>query len=177
MREELYQLLVDVQDYFIGALEKVRPFFVMLFMIINYVLFPENSYAVAAIGLGGAVILDIITKYYALKKPYKNLLTAIRVGVIRSDTFWSGTKKKIISYLVVMILCGLSVRVAPVGMVAVVLSNIAYSVMFLRESQSCVENLIDAGHTDLDWFLVLVKRKQKTIEREIEKEDIKDGEN
>lgn len=173
MRNELYLLLIELGDYFWGAVQKVRPFFVLLLTGINYVLFPDNSYVPAAIGVYGALLLDIICKYYALSRPHGGFFKALKAGVIRSERFWSGTKKKLIDLLVVMILCGLSVRVAPVGAIAVVLSNVAYSIMFLREGQSCIENLIDAGH-DLQWLLILVKKKQKDMLNEKKEENIND---
>ena len=163
LREELYRLFVESGNYFWEALQKVKPAYVALLSIINYVLFPDNSYVPAAIGLCGALILDVVTKYYALQKPHGGFFKAIKAGTIRSERFWAGIKKKIIDLLVVMILCGLSVRVAPVGSIAVLLSNVAYSVMFLREAQSCIENLISAGHTDLEWLLIAIKRKKTEI--------------
>jgi phage-related holin len=161
--KEICLITSEVSDYFFGAIQKVKPFFVLLATGVNYVLFPDKAYIPAAIGLGGALILDILTKYYALQKPHKGLLKAIKAGTICSEKFWIGTKKKIISYLVVMILCGLSIRVAPIAALAIGFSTVAYSVMFLREAQSCIENLIAAGHEDLKWFLFILKRKQKNI--------------
>lgn len=171
----MYLLLIGLGDYFWGAVQKVKPFFVILIAGISYVLFPDDSYVPAAIGICGALILDILSKYYALSRPHGGILKSIKAGSIRSDKFWSGTKKKLIDIFVVMILCGLSVRVAPIGAVAVLLSNIAYSIMFLREAQSCIENLIEAGHDNLRWLLVLVKKKQKDIINETTKEEKKDG--
>lgn len=163
MKEEFIKIVIEMFEYLVGAVQKVKPFFVFLVTIINYVLFPDKSYIPSAIALGGALILDIITKYYALQKPYKGLMNAIKAGAICSERFWNGTKKKIISYLVVMILCGLSVRVTQIALLSTVISTVAYSIMFLREAQSCIENLIAAGHEDLSWFLLILKRKQKTI--------------
>lgn len=175
MRYEFYKLFIELGDYFWGSVLKVRPFFVLLLTGINYVLFPEDSYVPATIGVCSALILDMICKYYALSRLNGGFFKALKDGIIRSDRFWAGTKKKLIDVLVVMILCGLSYRVAPVGAIAVLLSNVAYSIMFLREAQSCIENLIDAGHDNVRWLLVLVKRKQEEILKDEKKEEKKDG--
>lgn len=44
------------------------------------------------------------------------------------------------------------------------------AMMFIRESQSCVENLIDSGH-DLQWLMVFLRKKEKKVK------DDEDGKN
>jgi hypothetical protein len=61
-----------------------------------------------------------------------------------------------------MILAGLSYRVAPLKEMGIFFATVVYAVMFLREGQSVVENLMDGG-ADLGWLLFWVKRKQKQI--------------
>lgn len=153
----------EVFEYVENAFLKVSPFLAGLWMGIAYIIFPDNTYIGAAAALGGAMALDILTKYYALAKPFKSAWKAIKAGAINSETFFRGTKKKLISFLVLMILCGLSVRVVPVEGIAIWLGTFVYSVMFLRECQSAIENLIQAGHEDLSWLLPLLKRKEKDI--------------
>jgi hypothetical protein len=153
----------EILEYLGKVCSGMKPFLALLWSVISYILFPSDAYYTAAIGLGGAMILDILTKYYALRKPHGSIKKAIAAGSISSDNFYRGTRKKLISFLVLMILCGLSVRVAPVAGAAVFLSTLAYSVMFLREAQSCVENLLDAGHDELSWLLPVLRRRQKKI--------------
>jgi hypothetical protein len=160
---DILHVFSGFDKYLLEAYQKVSSIFTVAMVGINYVLFPDKAYIPAAIALGGAMICDILTKYYALQKTNGGLVNAIKIGVIKSAKFWEGTKKKLISTFIIMILCGLSVRVAPVASIAVLLSTVAYSIMFLRESQSCVENLIEAGHTDLTWFLFFLKKKQTTV--------------
>ncbi len=160
---DLTQILNEVVMYLQDAAAKVKPAFVILVSFLNYVLFPDAAYIPAAAALGGAMLLDIITKYYALSVKSNGIKNAIKNKEISSETLWVGSRRKIISYLVVMILCGLSVRVTMLVTVAVFLSTIAYSIMFLRESQSVIENLIDAGHTDLEWLLFWLRKKEETV--------------
>lgn len=146
-----------------GALAGANPYLALLWSGISYVLFPDKAYFSAAIALGGAMILDIITKYYALSRPHGSVRKAMKEGDISSDSFFRGTFKKLVSFLTLMTLCGLSIRVTPVAAIAVFFSTLTYAVMFLREAQSCIENLIQAGHHDLEWMLPVLKKKEESI--------------
>lgn len=173
---ELFIMFQDVLDYICGAVSKVQPFTAGVVTVINYILFPDKAYIAPAIGVAGAMIMDILTKYYALAVKNGGLWKAIKVGAIKSDSLWKGTQRKLIGYLSIMILCGLSMRMVPIAGIAVGFTTIVYSVLFLRESQSCVENLVDAGHTDFEWIIRLLKRKQKKILEEDKTEDYNDSE-
>lgn len=149
--------------YFNNAVENVQPLLAGILTIINYVLFPDEAYYPAAIGLVGAMVLDIITKYYALSYQNGGLTNAVRTKKITSRNLWDGTKRKIVETLVIMILAGLSVRVTMLTSVAVFLATIAYSIMFLKECQSIIENMIDAGHDNLSWLLFWLQRKERKV--------------
>lgn len=153
----------DLQSYISKVLESVKPIGAILLTAVNYVLFPDAAYVPAALGLGGAVVMDIITKYYALSVKHGGLRAAFVSHAINSDDFWAGTKVKLLSYLSIMVLAGLSVRVTMLERVAVFLATVAYSVMFLREAQSVLENLIDAGADWLEPLLAWTKRKQEEV--------------
>lgn len=153
----------DAFNYLLSAYKKVEGALVIIWTAINYVLFPDKAFVSAALSVAGAMIMDIITKYYALSKPYKSFWKAFKAKVINSNTFFEGTKKKLISFLVLMILCGLLVRALPFRDVAVFFGTLVYSIMFVREFQSCIENLIDAGHTELNWLISILKKKEKDL--------------
>ena len=165
--QSVIQELYEGYEYIAGAFTKVKPMLSLALSVIwsgiSYILFPNESYLTAACAVGGVMILDVITKYYALKKPYGSVYEAIKAGAIKSDSFFQGTKKKLISFLTLMILCGLSVRVVPIGGIAVFAGSIVYSVMFLRECQSCIENLIAGGNNDLEWLLPLLRKKERNL--------------
>ena len=171
--KELWEIVCDVGSYIGNAFIKVKPFLIFLWSAISYVIFPDKAYIPAALAVSGAMVLDIFTKYYALMKPHRSFIKAIKAGAISSNSFFDGTKKKLISFMVLMIMCGLSYRVAPIAGVTVFLGTIVYSVMFLRECQSCVENLIQAGHDDLRWLLLSLRRKEKNI---LDKDSSDEGE-
>lgn len=166
----------EVGAYMEKALEMTSVVLATLCTVISYILFPTDAYIPAVIALSCAVVLDIITKYYALSVTNGGLRNALQTKAISSNKLWTGTQRKLVSYLVIMVLCGLSVRVTTLTDVAVFLSTSAFSIMFLREAQSCVENLVDAGNTDLMWVSSLLKRKREEVKEEvIEKTTKKEG--
>lgn len=62
-----------------------------------------------------------------------------------------------------MILCGLSYRLTDFTIVATIFQTFCFSILFWREAQSTIENLLDAGHDDLKWMLFFIKKKKKEV--------------
>jgi len=149
-------------DYFEKMITGAKSYWAFFIALINYVLFPDKAFQTAAMAVGAAIILDIITKYMALVEEAGGLKSAIGNRTINSNRLWEGTKIKLISYLVVFILAGLSYRVTMLQEASVFLATIVYTVIFLREAQSILENLCDAG-ADLDWLLIWTKKKERQI--------------
>lgn len=166
--QELKETLSDIWIYFYKAILFAKPVWIILTSIVSYVILPDAAYVPAFIGLIGVLVLDIITKYYSVGVLNGGILNAIRLKKLTSESLWRGTKRKIISITIIMILCGLSYRVTPISSVAVVLSLLFYTIAFWREAQSVCENMIDAGHEDLRWLLLRIKKKQKEIEKDNE---------
>jgi len=164
----MQKIILNVQEF----LSSVKPMLTSLFSLFCYVTFPDQAYIPAACAVLAMMMLDIISKIYSLRRPHKSYLDAVKAGSINSRAFYDGTKKKLISFMYLMIMCGLSYRVAPVSKVTVLLGTFVYSIMFIRECESCVENLIDAG-CDLGWVLAFLKRKKKEINKDVggEKDD------
>ncbi|QRN86043.1 phage holin family protein [Clostridia bacterium] len=161
-------LLMDWTNYFEKVFSGAKPIIAVAISIINYVLFPDCAYFNAFGAVGIAIILDILTKYLALSKIGGGFRAATKCRIIDSNKLWKGTSIKLVSYLVVFILAGLSYRVTMLTQVSVFLATIIYSVIFLREAQSILENLCDAG-ADMKWLLVWTKKKEKQI---LEDDDI-----
>lgn len=181
VKEEIQEILLGVYEYILKVVDYVKPTLAFLFSVISYVLFPDDAYIPPTIGLVGLIVMDVITKYYAIARQNGGLRNAIRTRKISSDSMWKGTKKKLVSVLVVMICCGLLLRFTTfLPLIAVLMTTVCYSFMGWRELQSVAENMIDAGHDDLRWFLNLIKKKKKDflddkgvgdIESDIEQEE------
>lgn len=163
-----------MNEYLKSAFESVQPFWAVFLGAVMYVMFPEQAYLTAFCAVLGVMTLDIITKYYAIACRNGGLWKSLKTRKINSNTLWQGTSRKIFSYLIIFIMVGLSYRVSPVAGVAAFLGTVVYSVLFLRECQSILENLDDAG-SDVGWLLSIVKkRKNKILEDEGVDEDERD---
>lgn len=163
LANEIYVLAVSAFRYVMESIGKAQGVWVAFVAAVNYLIFPTEAYVPAVLALVITLVLDIITKYYALGVQNGGLRNAVKTRAVSSESLWIGTRRKILSYLVIFILSGLSVRVTMLTQVAVFLSTVAYSILFLREAQSVVENLIDAGHDDLGWLLFWLRRKQTQV--------------
>lgn len=160
-----------MSEYFEKAFDSVQPIWAVFLSAIMYVLFPETAYLKAFCAVLGAMVLDVFTKYRAIARNNGGYWKAVKTGKLNSRSMWEGTSRKIYDYLVIFIMVGLSYRVSPVGSVIVFLGTVVYAVMFLRESQSIVENLNEAGG-DWGWALrIIKKRKRKIFEEEGVEED------
>lgn len=148
--------------YFEKVISGTKPIWGTVIAVISYVMFPDKAYQTAAIAVGIVMLLDIISKYMALSHEAHGYRNAVKTRKIFSGTLWVKTKIKLISYLIIAILAGLAYRVTYLEQVGVFFGTVVYSVIFLREAQSILENLSDAG-ADVGWLIKWTKRKQKKI--------------
>jgi len=130
-------------------------------------MFPDQAYKTAAMAVGIAMLLDIITKYMALSHEAHGYRNAVKTRKIYSQTLWIKTRIKLTSYLIIAILAGLAYRVSYLSEIGIFFGTVVYSVIFLREAQSILENLADAG-ADVKWLIKWTRKKQKTILEEDE---------
>lgn len=165
MKEGMPHLIFyEVSDYIYKSWNYVSPILVFISSVVSYILLPDQAYVPPTIGLMGALILDVLSKYLAISKQNGGFWNAVRTRKISSESMWRGTYKKLISILVVMICCGLLVRFTLfLPGIASTVTTIAYGFMFYCEVQSVLENMMDAGYDDLNWFLKLIKRRQAEL--------------
>ena len=156
------------QTYLIKAMEGATPYIGAAIGMCCYVIFPEQAFKTAAGAVGAVILLDIITKYVALSHQAGGYLAAVKKRTINSNRLWEGTRIKLFSYLIVAILAGLSYRVVQLEQLSIFFATVVYSIIFLREAQSILENLCDAG-ADLKWLLIWTRKKQEQI---LESDDI-----
>lgn len=160
------EIIKYLEQSFTGA----KPFIAGVISVLTYMLFPDLAFKNALLAVVIASSLDIVTKCFAIITKEGGYFKSVRSGKLFSKTMWTGTKTKIFSYLIISILTGLSYRVIFLKEAGVIIGSFVYSVMFLREFQSNIENLIEAG-ADLGWLKNFVKKKHdKLIEDEEDKE-------
>jgi hypothetical protein len=168
--------MTQLQEYFSKVLDGSNPAIAFVLSVISYLLFPDRAFFTSIIAVGVAMLLDIVTKFWSLAKQNKGYREAVKTRAIYSKTLWDKTKVKLFSYLCIMILAGLSYRVAPLKEMGIFFATVVYAVMFLREGQSVIENLVDGG-ADLGWLLFWMRKKEKQIlETEIDEYQGSQGE-
>lgn len=156
-------------QHFINRLwADVSPVLAIIWACLCWVMFPDVAYYPAAISVAIALTLDIATKLFALAKKNGGYYKAIKNKIILSDTLWRKTNIKLVAYMVIMILAGLSARVTPLAQLGVFVATVVYAFIFVRECQSNVENLIEAGADGLKPLLFWLKKKEKNIIEENE---------
>jgi len=154
-----------MQDYIDKAISGTKPLWAFIVGVINYVLFPDKALLIAFYSVGIAIVLDIVTKYRAIGKKHGGLKNARKLGYLLSRKLWEGTKDKLFTYFIIFIFAGLSYRITDMNIfqqASLFLTSVAYLVIFLREFQSCLENLDEAG-SDVSWLLLWTKKKQQQI--------------
>lgn len=163
MKMEINTIIQEVVAYFSSAWVAINPFLKWIGASLAFVMFPTDSYVTYAKILGVMVVLDLVSKYYAISVTNGGFRNALRIGKLSSGAMWLGTRRKIVSYFVIMILVGLAYRFEILQTPVEFMATLAYSVMFFREGQSVLENMIQAGHKDLKWVLFFVKKKEEDI--------------
>lgn len=162
MRLEFNEIMGEVISYLSQAWIAVNPIIKWVGSILVYALFPTETYVTYATIVGTMVLLDLISKYYAIAKKNGGLWNAIKTGKLSSNRMWMGTRKKIVSYFLVMLMVGLSYRFEMLQAPAEFLGTLAYTVIFWREGQSIIENMMEAGYRkELSWLHIILKRKKK----------------
>lgn len=135
-------------------------------------IFPTASIKTAA----GAVLilmgLDLITKIFALAKQNGGIKKALRMHKINSNRFAKGTLDKLIIFGVMLIIGGCAYNLMLIKDIAIWFTQAVFSIMFLRDVLSIIENLNDAGVQGLGLFRKLVKSKlDEIVETDQNKEE------
>lgn len=149
-------------DYIEKAFTGLKPFIGAVIAGLCYICFPDRAYFLSLMAVLAAAGMDIVTKSYSIIVQCGGYKKAVQCKKLFSKTLWEGTRRKIISYTSIAILTGLSYRVIYLKEAGIVLGSFVYSVMFMREFQSNIENLVEAG-ADLHWLLLFAKKKNKDL--------------
>ena len=136
-------------------------------------LFPTATIATAAVAVLIIMCLDLITKLFAIAKQAGGLRKAFKTRKINSAEFAKGTLDKLIIFGVMLIISGCAYKLMIIETIAIWFTQTVFTVMFLRDVLSILENLHDSGIQGLGLFKNLVKRK---LDEYCEKEHKKVGE-
>ena len=153
----------EIQELFTKVIDTVEPIFALIWAGITWVIFPEQSFVIWCIAVWLAALLDIFTRWYAIFKNNGGIAKAVRTKAWNSDVMFEKTKTKIVAYLVIQILAGLSMRFVTIPYISNVVATVIYSFLFFREFASNIENLIEAGADFLKPLLFWVKKKESEV--------------
>lgn len=141
--------------------------------MLGFAFFPDKAHYYALMAVLGAAAIDVATKHYAIIVKHGGYRNAVRSGELFSKTLWKGAQTKIIAYLTISLLTGLSYRVIYLKEAGIALATFVYSMMFLREFESNIENLEEAG-ADLKWLRLFTRKKIKDQMKGLEDEEKRD---
>jgi phage-related holin len=117
----------------------------------------EKSILIFALAL---FILDIVTRFNAIRVQEKGLWKAFMNGKISSRAFWNGFVTKSVSYFTILVMGNLCKTTPQLGFVGTGISTIFYVGLAFYEMVSNMENLRDAGITIAIPFLNKLKKEQ-----------------
>ena len=143
--------------------ETVRPAVALCGACITWLVLPEESFIAWTAALWIAVVLDLLTRWYAIFKKSGSIRKALKTKAWNSHDMYQKTSIKIISYLVIQILAGLSMRLVDIPYISNIVATVVYSFLFFREFISNIENLIDAGADYLKPLLFWMKKKNDEV--------------
>ena len=122
-------------------------------------LFPEKQYLYGAGAVLIIMVLDLATKLFSLSRQGGGLRQSLAEKKISSRAFARGTFDKLLVFGIMMIICGCAYRLTIIDAIAVWFTQLVYTLMFLRDLLSILENLRDAGVSGLSIFQKAVKKE------------------
>lgn len=151
-------------------------FFVILgsiWGIVSCFLFPSDAVYKSTLAVIGIMVIDLITRLYALARSEKGLMNAVRNRKIRSCHFAKGTIDKLLVLGLTLVIGGFAHQLPLLEKGTSWFISTVLTVMFLRDVLSIVENLVDAGVTGLGVVKDVVQNELGTILKNVseDKED------
>jgi uncharacterized protein YacL len=157
-----------MNEFFSKVVDTVKPAVALIGAAITFLMFPEQSFAVWCAAVWIAAVLDLLTRWYVIFKKAGGIRKAFKTKAWSSREMYEKTSVKIISYLVIQILAGLSMRFVNIPYISNIVATVVYAFLFFREFTSNVENLIEAGADYLKPLLFWMKKKSDEV---LEKEE------
>lgn len=122
-------------------------------------LFPQKQYFYGAAAVLVIMVLDLCTKLFSISRQGGGVKVALVTHKISSSAFARGTTDKLLVFGIMLIICGCAYRLTVIDAIAVWFTQMVYTLMFLRDLLSILENLNDAGVGGLKIFKKAVEKK------------------
>mgnify|MGYP000866150920 FL=1 len=136
--------------------------------------FPEEQYLYGTVAVLGMMALDLITKLYTIKKQAGGWKKSIASGKISSQMFFKGTVDKLLVFGIMLIICGFAYQLTLIAQIAIWFTQVVFTLMFLRDTLSIIENLRDAGIKSLGLFEKVIRKKMSEY---VDDSDLSDDNN
>lgn len=127
----------------------------LLWAALYYLIEPDAAFLAVLI----AVLLDLFTKLISILARHGGLTKAIRNGHLSSKKAFLGTFIKLLAYFALGVLCAQVQYVANLEAASVLSKTVVYGFLFTVEAISIVENLTDAGLTELRRLSDMLRKK------------------
>ena len=114
------------------------------------ILFPEPMHLYGTLAIFSLIIVDLFTRLFALKRQSGGWSKALRKHNINSKSFAKGTINKLLVFMVLMIMSAAAYQMMIISDVAIWFTQFVFVFLFITESISILENLMDAGCTTTD---------------------------
>lgn len=122
-------------------------------------LFPEAQYLYSAVAVLIIMVLDLATKLFSLSRQAGGFKKSLAEQKISSRALARGTTDKLLVFGIMLIICGCAYRLTIISSIAVWFTQLVYTLMFLRDLLSILENLRDAGVGGLSIFQQALEKK------------------
>lgn len=126
-------------------------------------LLPTSAIATSVSAVLIIMCLDLVTKLYSLARQSGGLRKAFKSRQISSNKFAKGTLDKLVIFGAMLVINGCAYNLMMIKDIAIWFSQVVFTVMFLRDVLSILENLHDSGIQGLGLFKKLVQNKLDNI--------------
>ncbi|MDK2830095.1 MAG: Bacteriophage holin family [Clostridium butyricum] len=153
-------VFLNLKHFFERFFETFSNVFVWVVGVLAYLIgYPaQESILIFAIVL---FVMDIITKFNAIRVQNKGLCRAFINGKISSRSFWDGFITKIIGYFVILVMANLANITPQIGFAGKnIITPILYTGLAFYEVISNLENLRDANFLVAIPILKKIKKEQ-----------------
>lgn len=141
--------------------------------ITGILLFLMGKPSAALYGLGALILIDIATRLRANAIKYGGYIQATKTGKIRSKLVVQGLMSKMIAYFSLICIGNIASYIVPIPMIHQGISSVIFTILFFVESQSILENLLDAEPLNgnnrkfLNLLLLKFKKEMENVEKNI----------
>jgi len=138
-------------------------FFGACWACISDFLFPSAAMRAGAEAVLIVMVLDLLTRLFAQARKAGGYKKAIQAHTIASNKFARGTIDKLVVFGVMLVLCACAYKLTVIEDVARWFTQVVFTIMFLRDTLSIVENLTDAGISNMAVFKKVFKKKLNEV--------------